>query len=218
MVRPITRALIAALSSHGTSFDAEFRQLGRDVTTVRRWGHLPVDVENLAVGADIEGPADGGRFRIPGDAVRPRGASVGIAEKRIIDTQLLREFPVLLQRIDAGGEEYDVEGSDLVGALTERLALRRSTGAEGACKPHENDRLLAAIIPKPVGASVGAAHLEIGRRIAGLEHRRFCVGGALPRVNCRRPDHRQKSQHDRDSSHHLPTSTIENRRQYNPGP
>ena len=192
---------VSPLPSNPASLDAELGELRGHVAPVARWRDLAVHVENPAVTPDVERPADGGRFGISRDAICQRRAPVRIAEERIINAQRLRELPVLLQWIDAGGEERDIECSDLIGALTERPALRRSTRAERAREPRQNNRLFSTVVTEPIGASVGAGQLEIRCGIAELEHAWGDAWSALPGDQRRRPGEGQNSQPDCDLSH-----------------
>jgi hypothetical protein len=78
-----------------------------------------VDVRNPPVSADEERPP--GRERLIGvyDTIGSRDRSRGIAQKRVINAERLRERQIGLGRIDANREIRDVEGPNLVPTLTE---------------------------------------------------------------------------------------------------
>lgn len=126
--------------------DAEPREPVGNRLTVRGGADLPVDVEDLAVGADIERPTGGEGLPFRHHAVCRGGFTLGIAEDREIDAELLREPPVGVRLVDARGEVRDVESANGAAALPERLALCRSTAGESLGKPHEDDRLPAPIV------------------------------------------------------------------------
>jgi len=95
--------------------------------------HLFIHVQDPAVEADVKGPSRREWPIFVDDAIRGRDRSRRIAEKRIIDPERLREGLVRLWRIDADGKVGDVERSDFVAALTERLAGRGSSSGECFC-------------------------------------------------------------------------------------
>jgi hypothetical protein len=106
-------------STRSTSGDAEFGELGRHRSPVRRGAHLFVDIEDPTVDADVEGPARGERLIFINDAICLRDALVRIAEQRIVHTQGPREGLVGVQLVDAGGEIGHVERPKVVATLTE---------------------------------------------------------------------------------------------------
>ena len=136
---------------------------------VRGWTDFAVDVEDLAVDAYIEGPARSGRFVVSDYAVHLRGTTFRVAEERVINIKLRSKLLVFIEGIDAHGKKRYVECANLVAALTERLALRRSTSAERSREPGEHDRLLATVLRQPVSPAVGNPQLEIRSDIAGLQ-------------------------------------------------
>jgi hypothetical protein len=96
---------------------------------------------------------------------------LGIGEDRIVGFDVLGELLVRLGIVDAGGEINDVgEGPDVVAALTERLALGRSTTSERFREPGEDNRL-ALIVGETVRLAVGARKHERRRDVAGFEDR-----------------------------------------------
>jgi hypothetical protein len=66
------------------------------------------------------------------------------------------EFLVGLRVIDADGEVGDVELADRFAALTERLALGRSSAGEGLREPCEHDGALARVVGESMRLAVRA--------------------------------------------------------------
>jgi hypothetical protein len=69
----------------------------------------------------------------------------------------------------------DVELSEGLAALTERLALSCSSTGEGFRKPREHDGTVAEVIRQLMGLAVGSRQTEAGRRITNLQ-----LHGGLP--------------------------------------
>lgn len=151
------------LTTRRAALDAELRQFRNHVMAVSGRGNFAIDIEDLSVDADIKRPARRGGFFVSDDAVRLRGQTLRVAEERIIHVELCSELLVLVQRVDAHGKKRDIECPDLLAALTERLALRCSTSAEGSGEPGEHDRLLPAVIRQPVSPAVGPGQFEFRR-------------------------------------------------------
>ena len=151
------------------AFDAELRQLGGDRSSVRGGAHLPVDVQDLPVNADVERPPDRQRLVVADDAVRLRRLAFGVAQDRVVDGDVTRERCVDLGLVDARGKQGNVEDPDRLAALTERPALRRSTGAAGFGKPGDDDRPLAAVVREPVRLAIRPRQREIRGRVTGFE-------------------------------------------------
>ena len=166
------------LSARAATLDAKLREFGNHVFPVRRRRHITIDVQDLAVDAYVEGPAYGGRVLISDDAVRLCGTTLRVAEERVIYIELRSKLLVVIEGIDADGKKRDVECANLIAALTERLALCRSTRAVRSGEPGEHDRLLSLKLRQPVGAAIGARQLKIWSRIAGLQHFRHYPGAA----------------------------------------
>ena len=96
---------------------------------------------------------------------------LGIGEDRIVGFDVLGELLVRLGIVDAGGEINDVgEGPDVVAALTERLALGRSTTSERFREPGEDDGL-ALVVGQTMRLAVGSRERERRRDVAGFEDR-----------------------------------------------
>jgi hypothetical protein len=81
--------------------------------------HQLVDIEDAAVGADVERPSGWKRLIRIDHAVSRRDALVGITQERIVDAKRLPERLVRLRRVDADGKVRDFEGANLVATLTE---------------------------------------------------------------------------------------------------
>src|SRR5262249_52838027 len=129
-------------------FDAQRLQLGDDVLPGVLGARMLVDVEDLAVRADVERPAAGvgRRIRLRGarrvdDPVGVGGRSRGIAEDDEVGVLFLGECLVVFGGVDADHEIGDVEVANQFPALTERVALGGSSTGEGFWKPRENYRL-----------------------------------------------------------------------------
>jgi hypothetical protein len=146
--------------------DTEFCELGRDILAMRGRTDLLVDVQDSSVRADVKRPARGERLIFVDDAVRGCNLFGGIAQQRIVDTQRLRERLIGFRCIDADREMRDVEFSDRIAALTERLALGRSPTGEGFGEPRQHDGLLALVIGQAVGTAVRAGECKGRRRVA----------------------------------------------------
>jgi hypothetical protein len=86
---------------------------------VVRGADLLVDVQNAAVGSDIESPSRGERLILVHDAVGFGDLLGGIAQQREVDAERLRERFVHVRRIHADREIRDIEDPDVVATLTE---------------------------------------------------------------------------------------------------
>jgi hypothetical protein len=190
--------------------DAQLAELLRDVGAGGGGADGLVDEEDLAVGPDVESPAvrDG-----PGgvdDAVRRGGCLGRIREDRIVGAQRLGELLVRLGVVDAGGEVVDVELPDVVAALTERLALGRSTAGKGFREPGEDHRLAAELRELP-RLAVRADEREVGSCISHLQlHSRLPGGQRRPGQSDRRETRgelRIPHQHLLESGHSVSRST-----------
>ena len=133
------------LAARGATLYAELRQFCDHVTAVCGGRHLAVDIEDLPVDADVERPSRGSGFVVPHHAIRPRGATFRIAEERVVHVKLRGKLLVVIKRIDAHREKRYVKCANLVAALTERLALRRSTSAGRSRKPGEHHGLFSPV-------------------------------------------------------------------------
>src|SRR5262249_40526121 len=129
-------------------FYAELFQLGDDVLSGVLSARVLFDVEDLAVGPDVERPAAGVRRRIRlrgarrvDDSVGVGGGSRGIAEDDEVSLLFFGEGLVVFRRIHADHEIRDVEVPNQFPALTERVAFGCSSTGEGFGKPGEDDRL-----------------------------------------------------------------------------
>ena len=148
--------------------DSQLRQLRRDIRAGRRRLHRFVDVENPAVGADVERPARC-EAQSAQNTVGGRNLFRRIREDRVVGLDVLGELPVLFRVIDAGREVSDVELPDGLAALTERLAFGRSTASERFRKPGEHDGALALEVGKSIGLAVRPWKVEGRSRIADLQ-------------------------------------------------
>jgi hypothetical protein len=132
---------------------------------------LVVNVQDLAVRPNVEGPARRNGMLGVYDTVCGCDFLFGIGEDGIVGFDVLGELLVRLGIVDAGGEIDDVgEGPDVVAALTERLALGRSTTGERFREPGEDDRL-ALVVGQTMRLAVGTRERERRRDVAGFENR-----------------------------------------------
>jgi hypothetical protein len=102
-----------------TSGDAKLCELRGDILAVVRRTDLLVDVENAAVGSNIESPARGERLILVHDTVGLRDFLRRVAQQREVDPERLRKRFVDIRRIDADREIRDIEYPDVVATLTE---------------------------------------------------------------------------------------------------
>jgi hypothetical protein len=146
-------------------------ELRHDILAGSLRADLVVNVQDLAVRPDIEGPARREGMLGVDDAVGGCDFLFGIGQDGIVGFDVLGELLVRLGIVDAGGEIDDVgEGPDVVAALTERLALGRSTTSERFREPREDDRL-ALVVGQTMGLAIGSRERECRRDVAGLEDR-----------------------------------------------
>ena len=83
------------------SGNAELGKLCCDGIPVGRGTHQLIDVEDTAVGANVESPSGWKRLIRIDHAVGHRDAFIGIAQERIVDAKRLREGLVRVRRVDA---------------------------------------------------------------------------------------------------------------------
>lgn len=189
--------------------DAEFRELADDGLSVLPWTNRFVDVQNPAVQADVERPADGWSRVVLDHAVRPPDLARSIAEQRIIDRQRLGKSPEFVRRIDARREMLDVERANRIAALPERLALRRSTTAECSRKPCEHDYLFAAVICEAIRAPVRPLEGKRGSDIADARGtRRTSRLRGLRGYSGRQCGHQRSDHDERQTFHSCLSSAI----------
>jgi len=103
------------------------------------------------------------------DAIRPGNIFARITQDRIVELQGLGEFPVSLGIVDAGGEQGDIETTDLIAALTERLAFLGSAPCEGLREPGDDYRPFAEVVGQAMRGAIRAGKSEVGRRISDGE-------------------------------------------------
>ena len=115
-----------------------------------------VDMQNLPVLANVESPACGEFAFLVEDAVSLGGFEGRIAQDWVIELEGLGEFLISFRGIDTGGEMGDVELADVLAALTERLALGRSTAGKSLRKPRQHDRLFALEVGEFMRLAVAA--------------------------------------------------------------
>jgi hypothetical protein len=86
---------------------------------VGRRAHQLVNVENPAVGANIERPSGRKRLVRIDHAVGQGDVFIRITQERIVDTKRLRERLVGISVVNADSKVRDVEGPDFIATLTE---------------------------------------------------------------------------------------------------
>ena len=106
---PTLRAPGSSVALHG---DFQFLQPGGHVRSRRVGLHLAIDVEDLAVGSDVEGPASRKAHRGQ-HAVRGGDLLVGVGQNRIVGLERLRKPGVGLEVVHAHREVRDVELAQL---------------------------------------------------------------------------------------------------------
>ena len=158
--------------------DAQLREPGGDVRAGLVHVDVAVDVEDLAVLADVEGPALGETDERHQDTVGLGDLLLRVGEERVVEAERLGELLVLLGAVGADPEVGHVEVPDLVAALTERLALPRSATGESLGEPGQDDRLLVLVVRERVGLAVGSDQRERRRGGAWPE-----LGGAGGRAD-----------------------------------
>jgi hypothetical protein len=136
---------------------------------MRSGAHIPVDVQDAAVDANVERPARRERQQTAHDAVLPSDGFGRIAQDRKPESERVGKPPVPLGRVGTCRKVGDVELPDSVAAPTERPAFRRSPARERARKPREYDGLPSNEVRQPIRAPVRAWQLEERRRIARLQ-------------------------------------------------
>jgi hypothetical protein len=145
-LRPCHSHSIIPLTARWATLYAELREFRDHVSAVCGRSHLAVDIEDLAIDADVERPSCGSGFVVPDYAIRLGGTTLRIAEEGVIHLKLRGKLPVVIKRIDADREKRDVKCANLVAALTERLALCRSTSAGRSRKPGQHHGLFSPVI------------------------------------------------------------------------
>lgn len=144
---------------------SELRELAGDIRSGGGRLHRLLDVEDLAVGPDVERPSIGEAHAAQhavglGDLLRR------IRENRIVRFDVFGEFLVGLRVIDADGEVGGVELPNRSAALPERLAFGRSPAGERFREPREDDGALALVVAEPMDVPIGAWQVERGSDVS----------------------------------------------------
>ena len=126
---------------------AQLRKLRGDVRAGRCGLDRFVDVQDLAVGTDVERPAAGKSFCTQ-DAIRSGDLFARIRQNRVVGFNVRSKLLVLFGRVDARREIGNIELPDRFAALTERLAFGRSATGEGFGEPGEHDGAFALVVGK----------------------------------------------------------------------
>jgi hypothetical protein len=148
--------------------DAQLRELRSDILSRRGGFHRLVDMQDLAVRSDVEGPSVG-EAHAAGDSVGITDGFGGIRQDWVIRFDMLRELLVGLLVVKADCVVGDVELPDAFAALTERLAFGGSSTGEGFGKPGQHDGALAFVVGELVQLAVRSLQTEWGRGIAHVQ-------------------------------------------------
>ena len=132
------------------------------------WFDLLVDVQDLSVFANVECPAERELAFAGHDAISLGDFALGITQDRIIQAERLSELFIRFGRVTTCCKVSHVEGTNVLAALTERLALGRSAPGECLGIPGNHDRLLVLEVGQFVGFAVAAWKLEFRSRITLL--------------------------------------------------
>ena len=153
-------------------FYAHFLERLGGVGAVLTSPHLFVDIQDLAVFADVKSPPERYRPRGRDHAVSAGRFLGGIAQDRVIQFQRLGKVDVALGafgRITTGREVSDVKFSQILAVRTERLALGRSATGKRLGVPGDYHGLFASEFRELVRFAVTALQCEIRSRIANLQ-------------------------------------------------
>lgn len=127
-----------------------------------------VDVENLAVLADIERPArrksGGAQY-----AVRLGDPLIGVTENGVVEPERPGELAVGFDGIDAHAEVFGFEATENAVAGSQRCAFARTVWCESFGEPGEHDGVHAMEIAEAVPAAVGSSQTEVRRCVAGFQ-------------------------------------------------
>ena len=156
----------AARRSLSLHRDLQFLQPRSNVRSGGLGLHLAIDIEDLPVRPDVEGPTAGEAHRRQ-NAVRRGDLLVRVAQDRIVGVERLGELRVGLEIVDADREIRGVELPQRRAALTERLALGRSTTGEGFWKPRQYYPM-ALELRQCVRLAIAAGEGELRSLIADL--------------------------------------------------
>ena len=144
--------------------DAELRQLRRDILRRRSTSSPPCRCGGSCRPVRCRTSSAIATPNRPMHAVGSRRPTLfAIGEDRIVRLDVLGKLLVGLGVVYADGVVGDVELSDGIAALTERLAFGRSPAGEGFREPREHDGALALVIGELMGLAVGARQVEAGR-------------------------------------------------------
>ena len=121
---------------------------------------MVVDVSDLALFVDVDRNAAGHASRVEDSKCLGRFLA-GVTENRIIEIERLGELLIDVGWIDASGEVGDIELTQGLAVLTERLALSRSATGERFGIPGDDEGFLAFEIGQFVRLSVAPLHLKI---------------------------------------------------------
>lgn len=100
-------------------------------------------MQDHAVGANIKRPAEWECAICVNHTVCGCNLLVGIAEDRVVQIQRFGKLGVHLVRVTTGGEVGNIELSQSIAALTERLTLGRSATGKRLRIPSDHDNLFA---------------------------------------------------------------------------
>jgi len=134
----------------------------------------PVRLADHAVRIDHERPSlrvlGGGLIRVADRLVAAADVSARVGQEREGEPVLLREGPVVLDRVEGGADQVDAQRLELGGSITEPRALQRSPLGERFGEPPEHDPPAAELLQRDRPAVVVGQREGGSRRPLG-EHR-----------------------------------------------
>jgi hypothetical protein len=133
--------------------------------------NLGICLEDLSLFVDQVGDSLGvSRLGVIARAVGEAELTAGVAQQREREAELLREGGIGLLIIEARAQDLDLLLREFLGSVPEPFAFDRSAGGVGlGIKPEEN--FPAAEVPQRERLPFVADDREIGRGLAGIEHR-----------------------------------------------
>ena len=135
--------------------------------------HFFVDLQNLAVLADVKRPSVRKRARKRYHAVSLGRLLRGVAQDGVIQPQI-DLAKLMLPRLPSAGSQLAVKVGDIkfpqfIAVRTERLALGRSAPGKCLGEPGDHHRLFAFVIGELVGFAVAARQREVRCCVANLQ-------------------------------------------------
>ena len=132
--------------------------------------HLRIDLRDAPVFVDHVRDAPGELvLRRVGRAIGQADLAIGIAEQRERELVLFRELRAVLGLVEADAEDLGVFRFVFVDEVPEPGPFQRSPRCVGLGKEPEHDFLAAKVLQLHAALTM-IGSLEIGRRIANLQH------------------------------------------------